>query len=152
MERAKIIQYVRIAVTALSLMACVLCIALWVRSNWYVDEVWFPLPGNRGLGFVSAENCGSIGIQKRESNPSSYIVGYNSVALPIVDYELRTFPGFFLTLESDVAYLNVPYWFLVLLSALAAVCAWTSWQFSLRTMLIATTLVAVGLGVIVLSR
>jgi hypothetical protein len=31
------LKYVRIAVTALSLTACVLLVALWVRSYWHFD-------------------------------------------------------------------------------------------------------------------
>jgi hypothetical protein len=48
--------------------------------------------------------------------------------------------------------LFVPYWFLVVIAGIsAALCGipWVKWHFSLRTLLIATTLVAVGLGVIV---
>jgi hypothetical protein len=44
----------------------------------------------------------------------------------------------------------MPYWFLILLTATATAAPWIHWskQFSLRTLLIATTLLAVGLGVI----
>ena len=38
MERSRVTRYLRIAVTALSLTACVLLIALWVRS--YSREYW----------------------------------------------------------------------------------------------------------------
>jgi hypothetical protein len=44
------LKYLRIAVTALSLTACVLLIALWVRSYWLRDEVYFriiPTFGNK---------------------------------------------------------------------------------------------------------
>jgi hypothetical protein len=45
--------------------------------------------------------------------------------------------------------LMFPHWFLVLLSAAFATAPWIRWRFSLRTLLIATTLVAVVLGLIV---
>jgi hypothetical protein len=34
------LKYLRIAVTALGLTACVLLVALWVRSYWWVDAVY----------------------------------------------------------------------------------------------------------------
>jgi hypothetical protein len=51
--------------------------------------------------------------------------------------------------------LTVPFWFLVLASAAAMATPWLQWlrpRFSLRTLLIATTLVAVVLGAIVWLR
>src|SRR5688572_8124346 len=39
MERARAFRYLRIAVTALSLTACVLLIALWVRSYTWLDSI-----------------------------------------------------------------------------------------------------------------
>jgi hypothetical protein len=51
-------------------------------------------------------------------------------------------------------YVRSPYWLLLVLFGCSAVLAgipWIKWRFSLRTLLIATTLVAVGLGVIVVS-
>jgi hypothetical protein len=138
------LKYLRIAVTASSLTACVLLVALWVRSNWYLDEFWIPLPYSRALGCVSVANCGSIGLQRRELDPSVYIVGYSSTD----DWQTErgVLRGFSIIRESDVFYWNVPYWFLVLLFA---VIPWLPYRFSLRTLLIATALVAVGLGMVV---
>jgi hypothetical protein len=50
-----------------------------------------------------------------------------------------------------VPLIRVPYWFPVVLSLVVAVAPWLRWsrRFSLRTLLIATTLVAVVLGLIV---
>ena len=50
MERARVFQYLRIAVTVLSLTACVLLVALWVRSYWQLELVYFQLfdPRRRG--------------------------------------------------------------------------------------------------------
>jgi hypothetical protein len=46
---------------------------------------------------------------------------------------------------------QLPHWFLVVLTAAFTVIRWMKWRFSLRTLLIATTLVAVALGAIVLA-
>jgi hypothetical protein len=51
--------------------------------------------------------------------------------------------------------LTAPYWFFVLFSGTAAVVPWiheVRWHFSLRTLLIATTLVAVVLGLAVYAN
>jgi hypothetical protein len=45
--------------------------------------------------------------------------------------------------------ITVPYWLLVLMSATPAIAPWVHWRFTLRTLLIAMTLVAVVLGLIV---
>ena len=45
--------------------------------------------------------------------------------------------------------IRVPYWFLLVGSSLMAAVPWLPWRFTLRTLLIATTLVAVVLGLIV---
>jgi hypothetical protein len=41
---------------------------------------------------------------------------------------------------------GIPYWLLVLLTARIATVPWLKWRFSLRTLLIAVTLLAVLLG------
>jgi hypothetical protein len=50
-------------------------------------------------------------------------------------------------LSAKLVYL--PFWFLVLFAATMAGIPWLRWRFSLRTLLIATALVAVGLGVVI---
>ena len=47
---------------------------------------------------------------------------------------------------SDRIAAHVPAWFPVVLFALLAAAPWIRWRFSLRTLLIATTLIAVGVG------
>ncbi len=46
---------------------------------------------------------------------------------------------------------RVPYWYPFVFFTIAAVLPWISWKFSLRTLLAATTLVAVVLGAVVYS-
>jgi hypothetical protein len=61
--------------------------------------------------------------------------------------------GFSLTADKHVLAIGVPIWFPVLLSATLAAIPWLSWRgcFRLRTLFIATTLVAVGLGIVAMS-
>jgi hypothetical protein len=49
----------------------------------------------------------------------------------------------------STAFQVVPFWLLVLTCGLISVIPWPRWHFSLRTLLIATTLVAAGLGLLV---
>jgi hypothetical protein len=51
--------------------------------------------------------------------------------------------------DSQVYRLRLPYWCLILISVAFAAVPWIHWRFSLRTLLIATTLIAVVLGLIV---
>ena len=46
-------------------------------------------------------------------------------------------------------FLMLPYWFLLLAAAFATSVPWMPWKFSLRALLIATTLIAVGPGLVV---
>jgi hypothetical protein len=45
----------------------------------------------------------------------------------------------------------IPYWSFLASVVVVASLPWLKWRFSLRTLLIATTLVAVGIGVVVMT-
>ena len=140
------LKYLRIAVTALSLTACVLLIALWVRSYWVQDVVWgwFPFPGYLQIN----SSCGDIKlIANAEKQEAMW--QYNSRAP-----EARGWHWFF-KLEQHPRFgwwldITIPHWSLLLALAGFTASLWVSWsrRFSLRTLLIATTLVAVALGVV----
>jgi hypothetical protein len=144
------LRYLRIAFSAACLIACVLLIALWVRSTWYLEEYWFSLPNNHGLGICCSRHCLHIAIQDRMVNPETYIVGYVRTAqkglLPAENW--HTFLGFRAARDADIFTISIPYWFLLLTFA---ALPWLRWRFSVRALLIATTLAAVVLGVIVWS-
>jgi hypothetical protein len=131
-------------------LAVALAVAFWVRSNWYLDEFWVRLPANRGLGLVSANNCASVAIQRRDGAPATYIVGYSQ--LPLEHFhapKARSFAGFSAARDGDLSFVNVPYWFLITVLAALTLAPWIRWQFSLRMLLIAMTLAAVGLSAII---
>jgi hypothetical protein len=125
-------------------------VVCWVRSNWYVDEFWISRSAKHGLGVISANNCASVAIQQRDGAPSEYIVGYSQIELKeLQEPQARTFLGFAAARDGDLSFVNVPYWILVTCLATLGMAPRIRWRFSLRTLLIATTLVAVVLGLVV---
>jgi hypothetical protein len=64
------LKYLRIAVTALSLTACVLLVALWVRSYWWVDAVY--VAQTYSAGCMQGNMYGMPGIYN--STPAHVIV------------------------------------------------------------------------------
>ena len=139
------LKHMRIAVTALSLTASVLLIVLWVRSYWCVDCLAY----SSDLGIVGLRAvCGTVDVFfVNNTLPSKWF------------FESQVFTEAEIAWESPVTWHHAPdyfsvsvqYWLLILLLATVPVVKWgrSSWRFSLRTLLIAMTLVAVALGVIV---
>jgi hypothetical protein len=100
---------------------CLFLIALWVRSYTWDDLLGFPCPATRGVEINSLK--GRVLATVYETS--------NTILLRGVD--LRCIP--------DTNYLL---WFLVTLSAAIAAVPWLPTRFSLRTLLIASTLAAVA--------
>jgi hypothetical protein len=151
MECSNVTRYLRIAVTALSLTACVLLVALWVRSNRWADDVWIPLPLNRDIGLTSESGCVSISLFRRDMTPP-YPFGWSSSDMNRTRNPVPpTNSGFRVVREPDYSLIYVPNWFLALLAAVFAAVPWVNRirRYSLRTLLIVTTLVAVGLGTVI---
>jgi hypothetical protein len=141
------LKYLRIAVTALSLMACVLLIALWVRSYqqtgvWHwgrhgaivaygkiiIDESWRPAPPSRASS------------QSRDSRDSR-----DSRVEPRDCFTTRV------NYEPVGTGVYLPFWLFTALALSVSIVPWLPRRFSLRTLFIATTLVAAILGVIAAS-
>jgi hypothetical protein len=81
------LRYLRIAVTALSLTACVLLIALWVRSNSSLEWCRFDVLGGRTLQLQSARaNIFVFAVpdqvfEQISSYPAPRVPDYGSIAL-----------------------------------------------------------------------
>jgi hypothetical protein len=157
------LKYLRIAVTALGLTACVLLIALWVRSYWYDDLVRGPFVKSEQLRFHSEVGWLSLGVA-RATKPTSR---WSFICQNIEERhkaELdhiaeggtvqRIPPSFGLRRQWRAYYLLLPHWFVLSMIATLAVLPWIGWskRFSLRTLLIAMALVAVVLGIIGAAR
>ena len=144
------LKSLRIAVTALSLTACVLLVALWVRSYWRLDIL------EKRTGFVAVQISSVIGcvaiahLDPRTTARKSYS---SFVAGDAADWRKGGVLGFAYYDDGLVTAFIAPHWLPALLFAALAVIPWISrsWRFSLRTRLIATMLVAIGLGVIVVA-
>jgi hypothetical protein len=151
-------KYLRIMVSALSLTAGVLVIALWVRSYHKWDSFgWMTL----GPWAIRAESviwkiifiCEELGDNNElffdgtlwELDSDDDIGGAKQTFVPGP-------LGFSYYVEENIfTQVVVPHWFLIFVSASIAAVPWLTWlrRFSLRTLLIATTLVAVGLGTVI---
>jgi hypothetical protein len=144
-----VLNYLRIAVTALCLAASALLVALWVRSYWRLGI----FEKRTGFGAVQMSAVrGRIAVARL--NPRSYVIGtpfLSFAAGDAADWRTGGVSGIGYYDDGGVTAFIAPHWLLAVLFAALAVIPWISrsWRFSLRTLLIATTLVAVGLGVIV---
>jgi hypothetical protein len=135
----------RIAWSVTCGIACVLLVVLWIRSYWRFDVI---------------ERASSKSYSELRSNSGTVYISYSSP--PLLPPPLGRDPAWMLTLypaspqlhpilaaESPIRF---PYLCPVLLFGFIATAPWIRhfpWRFSLRTLLIVTTLVAVVLGMAV---
>lgn len=138
----------RIALSATCVLACALLVVLWVRSwdvqsssaNWYGDAWMRKVPGKRFYKVFS--NRGRVRLM------TSSTVG--NWTMEVLEDD-RSAVGFGVLQGQTSYYAQIPHWFLDSLAAFGVVTPWIPWsrRFSLRTLLIVTTLAAMALGVIV---
>jgi hypothetical protein len=147
----------RIAFSAVCAVLCLLLIALWVRSHGWYDSIvgrfppsiYFQLgssPGTCWLELSTAELPGTRWTIHSQSRDEMEYMSQGLIPVP------HTLVGEF-GQKFDFHYgfsgtVGVPYWFAISLVAGVASLSCLRWQFRLRTLLIATTLVAVVLGLI----
>jgi hypothetical protein len=133
-------------------MVAVLLLALWLRSFQLLDIIAGHLPWNPAVSITSA--YGRIVVGTQNAAPpwkwhvhAAVLDGQNFGGGPKAPrswFIVRSTPA-------DTA-IQVPHGFVVLLTAILAIMPWLPLRFSVRTLLICTTLVAVGLGLIVWLR
>jgi hypothetical protein len=142
----------RIAWSVLCGVACVLLIGLWVRSYWRMDSVQLNLPGTRG-GLLSSRG-GRLRFMLAENISGHY--AYLSTRISTLSVNPLATSRFGFAFESSILAartdITIPDWIVVTVGVVFAVIPWLRSRFSLRTLLIATTLGAVVLGLIVWLR
>ena len=136
---------------------CVLLIVLWVRSYNRGDILQAPVSTTRGIGFTSLRGWVKFSSFRTTGNGSWRMSSQHA------DEAMRPYGEFFEAQQNHWKFgthmlkgtyaIMMPHWFILLTAPLAGV-PWInrSKRFSLRTLLIATTLVAVVLGLIVWLR
>ena len=133
----------RIAWSVVWGLAAVLLIVLWVRSYWWMDQLGSPWSRTRILMVGSLEGGLLVQVPFHDWgyrwNVKSYSLKSGGRSSFRFGSEFRRIPDGFC----------LPHSSLVVLYATLAAVSWLPWRFTLRTLLIATTLVAVVLGLIV---
>jgi hypothetical protein len=139
------------------LMLCVALMGMWVRSYWWLDNWKFsPLSACR-VGIASAN--GRIAIRAGFENPkpsdtvfklTQYRVGDRTTDLARIDQHYSAVAGFGFLRNGGLRFFMFPYWSIVLLIGGLSFLPWSrvKYRFSVRTLLIATTFLAVVLGMI----
>ena len=129
---------------------CVLLVVLWVRSYWW----HYTLSFNYRTSAVDAVSSDGELNWFRVEHPTPLTFGWHlSVHSP--DDEVHRYMTYIRPQLEKCTRAGVSYWHTTIACAIAAVASWVTvpWrnfkQFSLRTLLITTTFVAVVLGLIV---
>jgi hypothetical protein len=131
---AKIFRYLRIAFSAVCCITCLLLIALWVRSYVVYDRIVVHYPS--GLEWFIAY-----------SNKGVYIVSTYALLAPHANVQWWSFER-----NRWGTAVCLPYSLTVLAACVVSITPWLRWRFSLRALLIATTVVAAILGIIAISN
>ena len=148
----------RIAWSVACGIACLLLIVLWVRSYWWEDTLrvpysvarveYFFITSGHGLIYSVLYLYGSsepgFGIETRAVEGEALFVDDST--------PLRDWHWFRVVHWQKFTVLYMPHWFPVLVAATLASVPWIHklrFSFSLRALLIATTVVAVALGLAV---
>jgi hypothetical protein len=142
----------RIAWSAMCGIACVLLIVLWVRSHWRLDSVNFSTTETKAA--QSFDGVLAFFYTRKFSEPGITSHSYAEWAAALKPPSRNKMPKWYFGSIQNGIIIKCPHWFPVLFLATSAAAPWyrrIPHQFSLRTLLIATTLVAVVLGLIVWS-
>jgi len=141
----------RIAWSVVWAIAAAMLIALWVRSYWWCDDIVGPI-GNTRSACVWSDK-GYIGLSLVDGRLKSLADGgpwaFASEWTADVPPSKIVIP--WLPSWATEHYVVMPDWCLALLIGASIATPWFRWsrRFSLRTLLIATTLVAMVLGLVI---
>ena len=149
----------RIAWSVVWGLAAVLLVVFWVRSYTWQDMVSARSPdiGSTYAASLQGKLRISLFREHRHSPTDFSRWGANTAPAERMAASLEASPmpnricalGFELVNYPNPFAFAIPFWFLILMSATMATLPWITWRFTLRTLLIATTLVALVMGLIV---
>jgi hypothetical protein len=148
MSRARILLLLRIATSVVCLLVAAATTALWVRSNRSLELIRGHFLGATSFGVVLQD--GELWVDF--FTPSRYTPRWVWIPGHASPPDKNAYAKLEIDEWRDPRV--VPLWFPVALSCTLAVVPWLHWsrRFSLRTLLLAMTLVAVVLGLAVALR
>ena len=162
MNRPRIFRLLRIGWSAGCAIVCLLLIVLWVRSYWHEanslsigDSASYYDRQNRSFSAASWKGAFHFNrVDPRARLPWKPVrTGIQASEVRLPDHFAKGgILGFGLATKELSSDVRVPCWSTVLLASMIAAAPWLPWRFSLRTLLIVTTLVAVVLGLAVYFR
>ena len=131
-------------------IACVLLIALWVRSYWKFDSVTVFLPTDCCVAGFTIDGVLQLAEFRNITSPRWKFVPISGNAEDALRPRFE-YLGFDFSRNAGGYAIHLPFWFAILIVVCCGYSPWLPWskRFSLRTLLIATTLVAAVLGLIV---
>jgi hypothetical protein len=140
------LRYLRIAFSAVCAIACLLLIALWVRSYWRADDFMLRLPNSQP--FVIHSMRGTTAWYHASGLPFSgnCAIESHSVELLTQGIELRPWLEELVDIQLVRRPVILPHWVFIFLFAAFSAAPWIHWRFGLRTLLSVITLIAVFLG------
>jgi hypothetical protein len=135
------IRWFKIAVSALSVFACLVFVALWVRSYWVGDTIRLNVLGR----IVLASREGTVFISARPLPLGDVpALEWNSTRAMMPAFGPN--PSWGLRINNDGMSIRFPYRLPIVACILIAIVPWPRWHYSMRTMLIVTALIAIALG------
>jgi hypothetical protein len=134
----------------LCVVVCIGLIVLWVRSHFLHDHVIVFDIDARGDVLVFRSYLGVLNIGHHKERGGAITRFDWSLETTKKSYRLDSYPLLFRFMKRYNEF-EIRYWFLVFLGVLVAALSWIRWRFSLRTLLIATAVVAALLGAVVLA-
>jgi len=159
-EKRPILRYLRIAFSALCGILCLVLIALWVRSYSARDQTCGCIAGSRHHIYVtSLKGQIAMALDEWRGTPHDWIFESrtepeNLVAVfPAVNGKPPlSWLGFRWHIRPNLWVIVIPVWSLIALLAGSSFLLWHRWRFSLRTLLVITTVVGIVLGIIAVSN
>jgi hypothetical protein len=133
-------------------VACLLLVVLWVRSSSILDVLQVRISSADVLALGSAEGVCYLSKFPSNTEPKLWRIGYLEMDVYFQGRTSARLPPFGVNRWTPShGVVTVPHWTASLFFAMVAAAPWHKWptQFSLRTLLIITTLVGLGLGLIV---
>jgi hypothetical protein len=159
MERAKVVRGLRIAWSVWWGILCVLLIALWVRSYWVAETATYQFASPHAIAVASDRGQLSIESLYFNDTSTSFATDFAIDSMPLDSVDTNWMGRQFdwevgRGADGGSYELHLPYWFVSLMFAMFAALPWIheSNRYSLRALFIATTLIAVLLGLVVIMR